>query len=64
LERLGWKVINVRYGEWISAKTKAEKRVLMAQKLRAIGVRLSVDEEGSVCDTAHNENRIIAEILL
>jgi hypothetical protein len=42
LERLGWKVVNVRYREWDKAKTKADQRTLLAQKLHAVGASLSL----------------------
>ena len=36
LERLGWKVVNVRYWEWSEAKTRGQKKQLLAKKLQQI----------------------------
>lgn len=36
LERLGWTVVNIRFSEWMEAKTEAAKMELLAEKLSSL----------------------------
>jgi very-short-patch-repair endonuclease len=36
LERLGWKVVNIRYFDWAKAKSKKAKRAFVSEMLKEV----------------------------